>query len=114
MELCRQLNTEPLVVLAARQKQLRLDAKQAGCHLEVIRRLIEAERSNAQQELLGDARDGNVVDVDLLVANQSQQQIQRTRVLGELDDEDLGRCRVSNGRRARMRQRHIVHGLGRI
>ena len=77
----------PRLLVAARQQHLRLDAKQARRHLEIFGGFVQAERANAQHELLADARDRNVVDVDLLFANEREQQIERTRERWQLDDE---------------------------
>ena len=92
-----------LVVLVARQQHLRLDAQQARRHLEVVGGLVDPERPDAHQELLGDARDRDVVDVDLLVANQREQQIERPRELLQLDDEV-----VHPGARSRSSDAHRV------
>ena len=37
----------PLLFVAARQQQLRLDAQQPRGHLEILRRLVQSERANA-------------------------------------------------------------------
>ena len=92
------------VAFAPRQQHLRLDADEARRHLEIIRRFVEPERRDARQELLGDARDGNVVDVDLLVANEREKKIERAGELSQLDDENF--VLVTQ------RLHHVVHWLG--
>src|SRR6185369_9637418 len=93
----------PRLLIAARQQQLRLDAQQARRHLEVIGRLVDAEGSDTNQKLLGDVGDGDVVDVELLFANEREEQIERARERLELHDEcivgNLGRG-VAVGRRS--------------
>jgi len=81
---------------------VRLDAQQPCRHLEVIRRLVQLKRANAQQELFRDPRDGNVVDVDLLFADQRQQQVERPGEGGQLDGERL-RPALSRRRRGHSR-----------
>ena len=54
---------------------------------EILGGLAESERVNAEEELLADARDRNVGDLDLLFANEREQQIERTGEVLELDDE---------------------------
>ena len=75
------------VVAPARQQQLRLDAQEPRGHLEVLRRLVEAEGVHRVEELVGDARDRDVPDVDLLAADQVQQEVERAGVPVERDDE---------------------------
>ena len=48
---------------------------------------FKSERANPHDELLADARDRDVVDVDLLFANQREQQIERAGKRRRLDDE---------------------------
>src|SRR6185312_8966737 len=62
---------------------------------------------DARQELLADARDGNVGDLDLLFANQREQEIERPRELIQLDDERRVVDEVRVSRHGRLR-----HGLG--
>src|SRR6266404_1440402 len=79
----------PLVVpQAPRQQHLRLDPEQPGGHLEVVRRLIQSQLADDGEELIGDFRDRQVGDVDLVLADQVQQQIQRARELLELRSEE--------------------------
>ena len=82
-----------VVVLVARQEQLRLDAQEPGRHLQVLCRLVDPERLDPRQELLGDARDRDVVDVDLLVADQREQETKRPLDLLQFDDEGFTRER---------------------
>ena len=71
----------------ARQQHLRLDAQQPRRHFQVIRRLIEPQLIDDRQELIGDLGDREVGDVDLVLADQMQQQIERAGKLLQLDDE---------------------------
>src|SRR5436309_3117912 len=78
----------PLVVAhVPGQEHLRLDPQQPGRHLEVVRRLVQPQLVNDREELVGDLRDRQVGDVDLVLTDQVQQQIQGARELLELDDE---------------------------
>ena len=78
----------PLVVPhAPRQQQLRLDAEQSGRHLKVVGRLIEPQLADHREELIGDFRDREIGDVELVLVDQVQQQVERARELLELDDE---------------------------
>jgi hypothetical protein len=56
-------------------------------HLEIVGRLIEPEIADHRQELVGDLRDREVGDVDLVLADQMQQQVERAGELLQLDDE---------------------------
>src|SRR5207244_12173267 len=71
----------------AGQECLRLDPQQTGGHLQVVRRLAQAQVADHAQELIGDLRDREVGDVELVLADEMQQQIERARELLELDDE---------------------------
>ena len=78
----------PLLVIAAtRQQHLHLDAQQSRRHLEIFGCLAETQRVDAKEELLADARDGNVRDLDLLFADEREQQVERPREVLQLDDE---------------------------
>ena len=78
----------PAVLLrAARQQHLRLEAHQPAGHVEVVGGLVEAELVDGLEELVGDPRDRNVGDLELLFAQQVQQQIERAGERVELDDE---------------------------
>ena len=70
-----------------RQQHLRLDAQQPRGHLEVLRRFVQPQRADADQELLGDPRDRDVVDVDLLLAEEREQQVEGPAEMREFDDE---------------------------
>jgi hypothetical protein len=77
---------------------LRFDTQKPRGHLEIVRRLIELQHVHAREKLLGDARDRDVVDVDLLVADERQQKVERSAELRELDDEGRVRQRVEPAR----------------
>src|SRR5438046_1715390 len=78
----------PLVVpQPPRQQQLRLDAEQPGRHLEIVGRLVESELVDHREKLVRDLGDREVGDVELVLVDQVQQQVERTRELLELDDE---------------------------
>jgi len=76
-----------VVTQAPRQQHLGLDSQQPGGHLEVVRRLVQPQVADDGEELIGDLRDRQVGDVDLVLADQVQQQIQGARELLELNDE---------------------------
>src|SRR5881392_27215 len=78
----------PLVVSQPpRQQHLRLDPQEPRRHLEVVRRLVQPQLVDHREELIGDLRDRQVGDVELVLVNQVQQQIQGARELLQLDDE---------------------------
>src|SRR5271170_3031626 len=67
----------------ARQQHLRLDVNQHGGHVDKIGRHIHVQLANlfhVGEILLGDAGNRNIVDVNILLANQIKQQVQRTFV----------------------------------
>jgi hypothetical protein len=70
-----------------RQEHLRFEAHQSAGHVEVVRGLIETELVNGLEELVGDARDGDVGDLELLLAEEMEQEIERAGVGVELDHE---------------------------
>ena len=75
-----------VLAVGPRQQHLRFDSQQAGGHFEVIRRFVESERADARQELLGDAGNRDVVNVELFIADERQQQIERAGEVAELND----------------------------
>src|SRR5256885_723900 len=78
----------PLVVSQPpRQQHLRLDPQQPGRHLEVVRRLVQAQLADHREELIGDLGHRQIGDVELVLLDQVQQQIERPRELLQLDDE---------------------------
>src|SRR5216683_132851 len=81
------------------QPQLGLDAQQPGGHLEVVGRLVQAQLADHREELVGDLRDRQIRDVELVLADQVQQQVQRAGKLLQLDDKTrlLGQHRVGRG-----------------
>lgn len=95
-----------------------LDAQESTGHLEIVGRLIETERADANQELFGNPGDRDVVDVDLLLTEQGEEQIEWSAELRELDDEARG---VAGGvtacgrhHAARLRQRRRVECRGQV
>src|SRR5512134_3582414 len=65
-----------LLVPVARQERLRLDVDEGGGHHQELARDLEVQRLHevkVGEVLLGDLRDRDVVDVELLVADQVQQ-----------------------------------------
>ena len=94
----------PLVVAeAAWQEHLCLDPQQPRRHLQVIRRLIQSEVVDDSEKLIRDLGDGQVGDIDLVLMDQVQQEIERSRELLELDDKTallLGRRRDAGHRMA--------------
>ena len=93
-------------LLIAGQEHLHLEPHQPARHLEVVGGLIEPEMLDRHEELIGDARDGNVGDVDLLFAEQMQQQIERTgrsqhrgtRIRSQSDGRGEGQRDLGGGR----------------
>src|SRR6185503_11463665 len=77
----------PRLDVRARQQHLRLDAQQPSRHLEILRGFVQPELANAQHELLAHARDRDVVDVHLLLANEREQQVERSREARDVDQE---------------------------
>ena len=75
----------------SRQQHLRFDAKQSRRKFEIFRGVVQLQHTNAQQKLLRDVRDRDVVDVDLFIADQREQQVERPRE-GRQVDEKTGRC----------------------
>src|SRR5205085_10139127 len=87
------------------QQELELYAKKPRRHLEILGGLVELERPNALDKLLGYARDGDVVDVHLLLANEREEQVEWTGELRQIDGE---RARRAAARRPVVR-RHCIH-----
>src|SRR2546421_91365 len=77
----------PFHIQRPRQQHLRLDPQQPRRHLEVVRRLVQPQLADHREELIGDLRDRQVGDVELVLVDQVQQQIQGARELLQLDDE---------------------------
>ena len=78
-----------LLVPVARQQRLGLDVDQGGSHHQEIARDLEVQRLHqveVGQVLLGDLRDRDVVDVELLVADQVEQDVE-----GALEDVEAQR-----------------------
>ena len=71
-----------------RQQHLRLDVNQSGCHHEELPRDIEVQllhQLNGIEVLLGDQRNRNVVDVDLVALDEMKQEVERAVEVLELD-----------------------------
>src|SRR5690606_2709978 len=87
-----------ILVHAPRQQHLRLDPDQRRGHLEELARTVEPEPLDPLdrlEELLGDAGDRDVEDVDVLFPDQVEQQVERTLEPLELHDEaGVGDLRV--------------------
>ena len=74
----------------ARQQQARLEVRQPRRHNEIVGRKLEPQLLRLADEaeiLVGQRQDGNLGKVDLLRARQRQQQIERTLIAGDVDDE---------------------------
>src|SRR5437879_3484547 len=54
-----------------------------------LRRLVQAQLVDDREKLVGDLRDRQVGDVDLVLADQVQQQVKRAGELLQLDDESV-------------------------
>ncbi len=84
---------EVLLVLdrAGREQPGGLEVEQRRGHHEELGRLAEvpvrAERADVGDELVGDLRQGERRDVELVLADQAEQQVERTLVLLEVDRE---------------------------
>ncbi len=80
-----------LVVLGGigtRQQHARLDVDEGRRHHEELSRDVEIQLLHQRDEaevLLGDERDGDVVDVHLVLANEVDQQVERPLERIELD-----------------------------
>jgi hypothetical protein len=77
-----QVRTRVVLVLfrTPGEEELRLDADQRRRHLQELPgplQLQPVHLRDHRQELLGDARDRDVEDVDVLLANQVQQEVER-------------------------------------
>ncbi len=90
-----------LLLRPARQQHLRLESHEAARHVEIVGGLVEAEFVNHAQELVGDPRDRNVGDLDLLLPQQVQQQVERTVEPVELHHEARGSAQGDGGRARR-------------
>ena len=94
----------PLVVVGAPgQEHLRLEPDKPAGHVEIVGRLVEPELVDGAEELVGDPGDRDVGDLELLLAQEVEQQIERTGEGIELDDEsragaERGGGRVGKGR----------------
>ena len=77
------------IAFPAREKHLRLYANETRGHFEIIGGFVESEGLDAQEELLCNACDRNVLNIDLFITYQCEQQIERTGELRQLDDEDF-------------------------
>ncbi len=60
------------VTFPPREQHLRLDANESGRHLQIVGGLVETERRDAVEELLGDPGDRDVVNIDLLVTDERE------------------------------------------
>ena len=77
-----------VVITAGGQQCLRLHVRQGRSHHQVLTGNVDVQRLHqiqVRQVLLGDEADRNVEDVELVLANQMQQQIERTLEDVELD-----------------------------
>jgi hypothetical protein len=59
-----------LIAFAAREEHLRLDANESRSHLEVVRSFIESQCLYPFQKLLSYACNRNILNVDLLIADE--------------------------------------------
>ena len=77
---------------ASRHQHLRLDADQQCGHLEELARAVQPEAAyvaHGEQKLLCDLRDRDIEDVDVLLADQMQQQLDRAGETLQLDEKVL-------------------------
>ena len=71
-----------------RQQHLGLDVNQRRRHVDELRSQIDIQLArlfHVRKILRGDGGDGDVLDIDLLLANQVQQQIERPFVVLQMD-----------------------------
>ena len=91
-----------LVVDPARQQHAGLDPDQRRRHLQELPRPVQVVRLHAPdgvEELVGDLRDGDVEDLDVLRADQVQEEVQRAVESLQLDDERLRSVGLAEGER---------------
>ena len=96
-----------------RQQQPRLQVGEPGGHHQVLGRQLQigmAHRGDEVQVLLGEADDGDLGQVHLLLARERQQQVQRPLEALEIDDEVAGRSTSGSVRRSRPRLGLAGHG----
>ena len=94
-----------LLVRRPGQQHLHLESQQPAGHLQVVRRLVQPQVMDCLEELVGYPGDGDVGDVDLLLAEQVKQQVEGSAEGVQLDDE----CRLQvqhRGRGGRFRGQH--------
>jgi hypothetical protein len=94
-----------------RQQHLRLDAYQRRRHLQELARPVQPQLLHVPyraQELLSDLRDRDVENVDILLADQVQQQIERAREPVQLNDERA----VREGDRSSASTTSDIQGFG--
>src|SRR5207248_10010560 len=95
----------PQLLLPGGEQELSFYPKEPRGHLEVFRGLVQLQRPNPLDELLRDASDRDVIDVDLFFPDKREEQIERTGKLRQLDREGAARrLRVTDERR-----RHCSH-----
>ena len=71
-----------------RQQHFRLDMNQGGRHVHELGAQVHVQLPglfHVLQILRGDGGDGNVLDIDLLPANQVQKQIERPFIMFQMD-----------------------------
>jgi hypothetical protein len=82
----------PAVFLLAPGKQhLRLEPHEAAGHVQVVGGLVEAEIVDRLKKLIGDSGNRDIGDLQLLLSEEMEQQVERTRERVELDYEARSR-----------------------
>src|SRR5215471_491563 len=94
LQLRGQLGPRRLVVLRRlRQQEARFQVSEPGRHDEVVGRDLEVQKALPRDEgeiLVRERQDRDLPEIDLLLARQSQQQIDRTLIPVEFEHQLLG------------------------
>jgi hypothetical protein len=78
----------------AREEHLGLQADEAAGHVQVVRRLVQPQMVNRLKELVGNPRDGDVGDLELLLPDQVEQKVERAGEALQLDHEGVQQPRA--------------------
>src|SRR3989441_2359939 len=89
---CLALLVELLVVLVGRDEKLRLEVDQRRCHDQIGAgglEILELQRLEVSQVLIGDGADGQRGEIDLVGAAEVQQQVERALELPDAKREEI-------------------------
>ncbi len=84
------LGARPVRGRRLRQQQARFQEREPGCHHQIVGGEFEANfagRFDEHQILVGQRQNGNLVKIDLLLPRQRQQQVERTLIALDVDDQ---------------------------